>query len=127
MLQFAKTITPSLQTLRRLQLEITTPNEREDSGATLCDELEEISGMNKLESVEITFKVEGDCHTVDEWGRLDMVFLKSGWPKLKHVCLAIVIDRWWEMKATLMDLSRTHFAGLTSSKNLDFQFSVRET
>lgn len=124
-MEFAKMVAPSLQTLRRVHLEIIVNDESDILLARLCVELEEILGKNKLESLEIEFGVDSTyCHTGDVWGRLEKVLLKSGWPMLKHI--SIVIYTWsQEVQVALQRLPRTQFTGLTSSKNLDFQFSVR--
>ena len=124
----ANTIIPTLRTLRRVQLNITLGYLNEDPLAGLCDELEEISGMNKLESIEIQIKVPlGEkCRTGDEWGRLEKVLLRSGWPMLKRVSLAIFIfhsKRHGPFEKALKRL-QTQFSSLTSSKNCDFHFSV---
>ena len=133
-MQFAQMVTPSLQTLKRVELNIVNikgPND--DPLAGLCDELEDISEKNRLLSIEIQIDVETeqDCHTGAEWGRLEKVLLKSGWPMLEHVSLVIVLNSWRERRLdspfekALKNLSQTQFANLISSEKLDFQFSVK--
>ena len=95
-MEFAKTVTPSLQTLRRIEFNIgTIDGVNDDPLAELCDELEDISGKNRLESIKIQVYVQTDedCRTGTEWGRLEKVLLKSGWPMLKHVSLTIVLNK----------------------------------
>lgn len=133
-MESAKMVAPSLHTLRRMHLEIrheTTTTESDDPLAGLCDELESISGKNKLEYLRIDIKLM-DMHPRylgDEWGRLDMLLLKSGsWPMLKHVSLVVFVHHnafSENLEVALKSLPRTQLTKLTSSKDLDFQFSVR--
>jgi hypothetical protein len=122
----AKALTPSLHTLRRVHLNITSDKSGEDPLAGLCNELEEILEINNLESIEIQMRTDEIRQTGDEWGRLEEVLLKPGWPKLKRVSLAINIYGdfvVWEILA-LKSLPYTQFTALASSKNFDFHFSV---
>ena len=130
-MEFAKCVTPSLQTLTRMELVITEVEEDDDPLAGLYDELAEIAGKNKLESLEIEIDVyrDEDCPTGDEWGRLEKVLLKPGWPMLKRVSVAILLSSYnrqplKENTDALKKLGQTQFAGLESNKNLDFQFSI---
>jgi hypothetical protein len=93
-MEFAKCVTPSLQTLTRMELVITEVEEDDDPLAGLCDELAKIAGNNKLESLEFEIDIQRDkdCPTGDEWGRLEKVLLKPGWPMLKHVSVAILFS-----------------------------------
>ena len=133
-MELAKTITPSLRTLRRLELVIFIDGVSDpDPLVGLCDELENILGKNRLESLDIKIEVstDRDCQTGDEWGRLEKVLLKSGWPMLKHVSVAIVMFAYSRLEdgpfeIALENLPQTQFTGLVSSKNLDFRFSVRK-
>jgi len=133
-MELAKTITPSLRTLRRLELVILIDGVSDpDPLVGLCDELENVLGKNRLESLEIKIEVstDEDCQTGDEWGRLEKVLLKSGWPMLKHVSLDIVMFVYSRLEdgpfeIALENLPQTQFTGLVSSKNLDFRFSVRK-
>lgn len=52
-MEFTQCITPSIETLARMQLIITGIEEGDDSLAALYDELAEIARNNKLESLEI--------------------------------------------------------------------------
>ena len=90
-LEFIKTITESLQTLRRLELSIMVSfEEYPDPLGGICDWLEAISGRNKLESIEIYFYVTpSDYELNDTWHRLEEVLIKSGWPDLK--CISITV------------------------------------
>lgn len=134
-IEFAKAVSSSLQTLSRVHLSLGIGRlSRQDPLAGLCDELAEIVGNNKLESLEIEINMEAseDGSTGDEWGRLEKVLLKPGWPVLKHVSLDIFL---WTFTQGLNNLSsvgvalkglpQTQFAGLTSDKNLAFRFSVQ--
>ena len=99
--------------------------------AEFCAELEAISRKNKLESIEIMvdLRVSKDCKSgADTWSRLEKVLLQPGWPTLKHVSLLIIIFREnvIPFKVALERLWETQFAGLMSSNNLDFQFSIHE-
>jgi hypothetical protein len=102
----------------------------EDPLAGLSKELEEISGKNRLESIEISIDLQADAdyQTGDTWGKLERVLLQPGWPMLKHVSLSITINKETDspIKAALEHMRETQFAGLTSSKNLDFRFSICE-
>ena len=91
--EFAKTITESLQTLRRLNLAIIVLSEYPDPLVGLFDELEEISGRNKLERIEIDLEVGYEYEAYDEWHRLENVLIKSGWPELKCVSITIIFLR----------------------------------
>jgi hypothetical protein len=129
-LGFAKMVTPSLQKLKRVHLTFAMDVYHGDPLAGLCEELEEISGKNKLESIEIVIDLQANevCHTGDKWGKLERVLLQPGWPMLKHVSLSITLYRkkYNPLKAALERLRETQFARLMSSKNLDFQFSIFE-
>jgi hypothetical protein len=135
-LKFAKAVTPSLQTLKRVHLTFVIYEDNEDPLAGLCEELEEISGKNRLESIGIVINIHADedCYTGDTWGKLERVLLQPGWPMLKHVSLSIIIVVCREyfqendspLKVALEHLRETQFARLMSSKNLDFQFSICE-
>lgn len=52
-MEFIQCITPSIETLARMQLIITGVKEGDDSLAVLYDEPAEIARNNKLESLEI--------------------------------------------------------------------------
>jgi hypothetical protein len=131
-LRFAEVVTPSLQRLKRVHLSFIIDEDSEDPLAGLCEELEEISGKNRLESIEILInlrlKADEDYYTGDTWGKLERVLLQPGWPMLKHVSLSIIICRENNspIKAALERLRETQFVGLMSSKNLDFRFSICE-
>jgi len=86
--EFAKTIMESLQTLRRLKLTIIVLFPDQDLLVGICDELEEISGRNKLECIETYLEVWYE-DKMDEWHRLEEVLIKSGWPELKCVSITI--------------------------------------
>ena len=125
-------VTPSLQTLRRIELRVLIDSYSRDPLAVVCDKLEDISGENELESIELQIELHTnrDCWTGAEWGRLEKV-LQSGWPMLKHISLVIVIINYSELRIdspfgmALKSLPQSQFTGLMSNKNLDFQFSVQ--
>ena len=133
-MKLAKMVTPSLQTLRRVELNVIIDSHSKDPLAVLCDELEHISGKNRLESIkiQIDLQIDIDCRSGTEWGRLEKVLLHSGWPMLKYISLVIVINSHYELRIdgpfgmALKNLPQTQFTGLMSSKNLDFRFSVQE-
>ena len=122
-------VTPSLQTLRRVELKVVIGSYGKDPLEVLCDELEHISGKNRLESIEMRIAV---FRTGAEWGRLEKVLLHSGWPMLKHISLVMVIHSYSELRIdglfgmVLKSLPQTQFTGLMSSKIFDFRFSVQE-
>lgn len=122
-MDFANMITPSLQTLRRLRLSI-DGWEMSDPVPDLCNQLETISGKNRLESIEIENHVQSD-----EWDRLDRILLAPGWPMLERVSLTIVIfvsEINSPFKRIVENLAQNKLSGLMSSKNLDFHFLVQE-
>ncbi|KAF8805740.1 hypothetical protein BYT27DRAFT_7339600 [Phlegmacium glaucopus] len=128
-LKFATTITPCLETLRRVCLDINSCQSSNDPLAGLCDELEEdILGKNKLESIEleITLLIEQDSRLSDDWARLERILLKPGWPMLKQVFLLVIIysDHRATYNRAIRTLLPACFNGLRSSK--DFWFSIRE-
>ena len=130
-IELAKTIAPSLQTVRRIELTLTLYGQSEDPLLGLCDELEQISGQNKLESIEISIKMENECKMGDECGRLERVLLTSGWPMLKYVSLDVTINSLsigihTSFGMALNSLPQTQLAGLMESKDLDFRYSLRE-
>ena len=123
-LEFAKTITEVLQTLRRLKLSITVLSDGLGPVEGICDWFEAISGMNKLECIEIyldmLFYEPGD----NDWCRLEEVLLKSGWSELKRVSLTFN-----DQSTTYLEVAEnfdadTLFPRLSRSKQLDFQFSA---
>ncbi|KAF8968043.1 hypothetical protein BDZ97DRAFT_1800617 [Flammula alnicola] len=129
----ARTIAPSINTLKKLILDIDIDSEHTDPLSGLCAELEEMAGKNVLEYLEICVDVALDqyCKTGDEWGRLDKVLSKSGWSALKRVSLDIMIgslgrpeddDLVW----VLGTLPQRQFPILSSSKTIDFIFDVKE-
>ena len=126
-LEFAKTITEVLQTLRRLNLSIVVDS-FEGLGPLegICDWFEAISGMNKLECIEIHLDVLFYKPHDDDWRRLEEILLKSGWPELKRVSLTLTFD---DQSTTEYELAKkfdadTLFPRLSRSKQLDFQFSA---
>ena len=133
-MQLAKMITPSLPTLRRVEFRVIIDSGSQDPLAVVCDELEQISGKNRLESIKTEIILETDtvCRTGAEWGRLEQVLLHSGWPMLEHISLLIVINSFHELRIdgpfgmALKSLPQTQFTHLMSCKHLDFQFSVEE-
>lgn len=133
-MQFAQVVTPSLQTLSRVYLTTVIEGASEDPLAGLCDELQQILGKNKLETLKIQIGVQMDdeCRMGDEWGRLEKVLLKrSGWPMLNQVSLDIVVYNFRRQEGgpfalALKGLPQTQFTRLTSAKHLNFRFSVRE-
>ncbi|KAF8804779.1 hypothetical protein BYT27DRAFT_7340066 [Phlegmacium glaucopus] len=129
-LEFATAIAPCLETLRRVCLDIIARETPNDPLVGLCDELEDISGKNILESIEleITLLIDEDHPLSDDWARLENILLKPGWPMLKRVFLIIGIhaDFWDGYARAMANLLRAHFTGLKSSKTFDFQLSVQE-
>ena len=134
-LEFAKTITESLQTLRRVKFAVWF--EDGDPLGAVCDELEEISGRNKLECIEIDVRVRYQYKTHNEWHRLEEVLITSGWPELKCVSITITSERVYSgarglrpptpFELALKNLEHTHFPRLRRSKHLDLKFLVKGT
>lgn len=92
-----------------------------------CNELEEISGRNELECIEINIEVGYEYEAGDEWQRLERVLLKPGWRGLKCVSVVIIFYIKYQMafEMALKSLPHTQFTGLRTSKHMDFQFSIR--
>ena len=128
-LEFAKTITESLQTLRGVHLTISVFGEQEDPLEGFCDELEGISGRNKLECIEIHLLVWYEYKARDEWHRLEEVLIKSGWRELKYVSIAITFGRQYPtaFELALQNFQHKQFLRLRKIDHLDFQFSVKDS
>ncbi|KAF8801605.1 hypothetical protein BYT27DRAFT_7197838 [Phlegmacium glaucopus] len=141
-LKLAKMITPCIETLSRMHLVIASDGLSAQSAAgvvdplsNLCGELEDIAGKNKLDSLKIEIRMNRNKYAIlgdEQLGRLEKIFLKSGWPMLKHVSLDFIVynfglrdDTSFEM--ALEKLQQTQFADLKSSKTIDFRFSVRSS
>ena len=122
-LEIAKTITESLQTLRRLKLFILISfNLAPDPLGGICDELEAISGRNKLEFIEIHLDVFHYRPNI-LWHRLEEVLIKFGWPELKCVSITVTfVDRFETAAFERARSLDTRFLRLKRSKQLDFQF-----
>ena len=128
-LEFARTITESLQTLRRVKLDISLYGGEDDPLQGFCDELEEISEMNKLECIEIHLLVWHEYKAHDEWHRLEEVLIKSGWRELKSVSITITFGGRYPTAFELAHQSfqHKHFLRLRKREHLDFQFSVENS
>ncbi|KAF8801607.1 hypothetical protein BYT27DRAFT_7147106 [Phlegmacium glaucopus] len=139
-LKLAKTITPCIQTLTRVHLVIASDRPSVPTSvmcplSDLCDELEDIAGKNKLDSLKIELHMDRKEYAIlddQQLRRLEKIILRSGWPMLKHISLDLVVynlslpyDSSFEMG--LEKLRRTQFTRLKSSKTIDFRFSVRCT
>ncbi|KAF8968044.1 hypothetical protein BDZ97DRAFT_1916272 [Flammula alnicola] len=129
----ARSIAPSINTLKKLILHINVDSEHTDPLSGLCAELEEMAGRNVLEYLEICVDVEMDmyCKTGDEWGMLDKVLSKSGWSALKRVWLDVVVRSRRRRKddylvGVLGTLPQRQFPILSCSKTIDFIFEARE-
>ena len=119
----AEMVTPSLQTLKRLHLTFKGWSFT-DPVSDLCDELNKISGKNRLECIEI----ESDYLSLEMCG-LEEVFLSSGWLMLKRVSLTVTIHVLEENSPSTRIIEsalQERLPGLMSSKNFDFLFTVQE-
>ena len=129
-IELAKTIAPSLQTVRRVKLILTINGRGEDPLLGLCDQLEQILGENILESIKIDINMENECKLGDEWGRLEKILLTSRWPMLKYVSLVVIINSWTIRPHTsfvtaLKSLLQMQLAGLMASKDLNCWYSLQ--
>lgn len=132
---FAEMVAPSLQTLTHLRVDIwiddDSPNDDPLSG--LPSELEELNHKNIIENITIGIFVVTDstCKRGDEWGRLDKALTRSGWSALNQVTLTIRLARYEadydELVKALRNLPETQFPILSSSKTVEFIFSVPTT
>ena len=128
-LEFAKIITESLQTLRRVKLAIILRFWVWDPLVGICDVLEEVLGRNKLECIEINLKMRYEYMDYYRWHKLEEVLIKSGWPELKCVSIVITFEFQYSEPPTdlpllIGSLHHAHFPRLRTSKHLDFKFSV---
>ncbi|KAF8968080.1 hypothetical protein BDZ97DRAFT_450582 [Flammula alnicola] len=131
---FAEMVAPFRKTLTKANLRVTIEDGYDDPLAGICEELGKMAGRqsNVLEDLEIQVKVALDCNceTGDEWGRLDQVLTKPGWPALQDVSLQITIYSYRRndntLLRTLKNLPQTQFTGLSSSTTTSFHFDVKE-
>ena len=126
-LEFAETITESLQTLRRIKLAVSLLFWDGDPLKGICDTLEEISGRNKLECIEIHLTImRYEYMGYYVWHRLEDVLIKSGWPKLN--CVSITITFEYPRPSTNFQfpesLQHAHLPRLRTIKHLDLKFSA---
>ncbi|KAF8968061.1 hypothetical protein BDZ97DRAFT_1755481 [Flammula alnicola] len=131
---FAEMVAPFRKTLTKANLYVMIEGVYDDPLAGICEELENMAGrkFNVLEHLEIhvTVALDRNCETGDEWGRLDQVLTKSGWPALQDVSLQITIysdsrndDT---LLRTLKNLPQMQLTGLSSSTTTIFHFDVEE-
>ncbi|KAF8801616.1 hypothetical protein BYT27DRAFT_7341790 [Phlegmacium glaucopus] len=132
-LKLAKMIMPCIETLSRMHLVIASNGLGLLPMSDLCDELEDIAGKNKLDSLKIKICIDRryDILGDEQLGRLEKIFLKSGWPMLKHLSLDLAVANFgppvWDDSSYEMAMEKvwqTQFTGLKSSKTMDFRFSV---
>ncbi|KAF8966544.1 hypothetical protein BDZ97DRAFT_2073981 [Flammula alnicola] len=128
----ADMLRPSMQTLKHVDMAIHVNDADDDPLASLPSELEDMcNNKNIIENISILVNVAtdpSDCKRGDEWGRLDTVLTRSGWPALKQISLAIEIGSYYsddvELEVALQKLPETQFPRLSSSKSVSFEFKV---
>lgn len=125
---FADVITPSLRTLRHL--EVTFPgSQMTDFG--LAAELEALSSENIIESIEIEVFYDRDRYYKRGgiWFTLDKVLTRDpmGWRNLKTFSLSFEVSPAvsFKFKKALRKLPKIHFKGLMASKSIQFNFSIK--
>ncbi|KAF8968071.1 hypothetical protein BDZ97DRAFT_2073145 [Flammula alnicola] len=131
---FAEMVAPFKKTLTKANLWAMIKDGCDDPLAGICEELENMAGRksNVLEDLEIQVKVgtDSNCKTGDEWGRLDQVLTKPGWPALQDVSLQITIYSYSRnddtLLRTLKNLPQMQLTGLSSSTTTSFHFDVKE-
>ncbi|KAF8801604.1 hypothetical protein BYT27DRAFT_6784585 [Phlegmacium glaucopus] len=113
-LKLAKMLMPCIETLRRMHLVITSDGLGPLPMSDLCDELEDIAGNNKLDSLKIKISTDRryDILGDGQLDRLEKIFLKSGWPMLKHLSLHLAIYNWgppvWDDSSYELAVKKTY-------------------
>ncbi|KIM35767.1 hypothetical protein M413DRAFT_32231 [Hebeloma cylindrosporum] len=128
----AKMLEPSIETLTHLRFAMGTKDETGtgDPLAGLVAELEELRcHRNVVENMTIDVFVGAyyKCNQGEDWGLLDRVLTQPGWSKLRHISLTIflwVCYREDDLEVTLKRLPETQLPTLSSSRSINFQFSV---
>ena len=128
---------PSIGTLNHLRVSLHVNGVDSDPLAGIPGELEnfraESEKTNVLESLDIHVLVQTDedCRTGEDWGRLDEVLAKPGWPKLKKVSLHIEIASYGRQDTRLADalnkLPQEQLKKLAGNEALNFDFKVTNT
>jgi hypothetical protein len=121
----------SLPTLRRLHFEFDINDDIQDPLCGLCGELNAFAGLNVIEeiSLEVFVKMDCQCKTGNEWGRLDAA-LANGFPKLYQVSLRIVIwvflshSNGIALQEKLNKLPEEQFPRLSKNSTVMFDFST---
>ncbi|KAF9482944.1 hypothetical protein BDN70DRAFT_874360 [Pholiota conissans] len=126
-----KMLSPSLKTLKYLQIEAIFEHDDIDPYCGLADELELMSSRNVVEVIDIriTISVDAECTVGDEWGRLDSILTQPAWPHLRSLILSIVVishARDDELEENLRVMAATQFKGITSRETVSFKFNVSE-
>ncbi|KAF8908104.1 hypothetical protein CPB84DRAFT_1959299 [Gymnopilus junonius] len=131
----ADLLRPSIQTLKHVRVGLHIDDVDIDPLGGIPAQLEDIrqNEKNVLETLDIFVLVQtdSDCRTGDDWGKLDEVLTKSGWPSLKKVSLTIEIASFGRQGQTLDEalrkLPETQFARLSKSESIEFKFDIENT
>lgn len=129
----ADLLRPSMQTIKNLHVELFVRDDDDDPLFHLPSELEVMRSKNVIESItiEVVIDTDVDCKRGNEWGRLDELFMKTGWSALKKLSVAIWIYSYERQpplgsasETALRKLPETQFVRLSSSKTISFGFEV---
>ncbi|KAF9482959.1 hypothetical protein BDN70DRAFT_874371 [Pholiota conissans] len=126
-----KMLSPSLKTLKHLQVEAIFEHDDIDPYCGIADELELMSSRNVVEiiDIQINISVDAECTDGDEWGRLDSILTQPAWPHLRSVILSIIVNshaREDDLAENLKAMAATQFKGISSRETMSFKFNVSE-
>ncbi|KAF9475274.1 hypothetical protein BDN70DRAFT_936004 [Pholiota conissans] len=129
----SKLTSKSLRTLKNIDLHFLITAE-DDPYHNVVNELEEMSGRNVLETLELVINVytNDDCTTdMDTWSRLDVVLSQTdGFPYLQHVEVSLITNSfscdYTELHAQLNHIADVGFPRLNNMPDMDFSFIVEE-
>ncbi|KAF9473139.1 hypothetical protein BDN70DRAFT_900001 [Pholiota conissans] len=127
-------ISPSLKTLRHIDFYTAFEGGSEDDPLCgLVRELEQIPDSNIIEevSVEVALLPFSDCSESTQWGRLDSVLGRSGWPNLHRVSVTVTVVAFGPVveggiTTALREVLEARFPCLSSDDSKLFQIRVRE-
>ncbi|KAF9482942.1 hypothetical protein BDN70DRAFT_874358 [Pholiota conissans] len=126
-----KMLSPSLKTLKHLQIKAIFEHDDIDPYCGIADELELMSSRNVVEiiDIQIIILVDVECTDGDEWGRLDGILTQPAWPHLRSLILSIAVishARDDELEENLRVMAATQFKGISSREMMSFKFNVIE-
>ncbi|KAF9483063.1 hypothetical protein BDN70DRAFT_929559 [Pholiota conissans] len=133
----SKMLTPSIHTLKRIDLLITFDDSKspqkgqEDPFRGFIDALEGIENYNIIEtlSIGVIILIDSTHGPLENWGRLDKLLTRPTWSKLRAVSLTVKTHHWfWDpsnpMDKTIQAFGETQFSGLSSHKSIVFNFRL---